>query len=191
MLSAFSFVMEVNSMSVKTGVISIIIILLAIVGVLYLSAQGKIPAKVHRDIGFQKVQSSQKQRATNPIEKKTGVQFPRQDSIKKQNPFRSTGTTLETPDEFYQFIIENNIFRPLGWHPPKKQPDYTLIGTAVSQHASDSKAFILDRRSNRLHIVKLGDTLDDVRVKQIQAKQVTLHKKGKDIILRGGRLQFF
>ena len=95
-----------------------------------------------------------------------------------------------TPDTFYQFIIDNNLFRSLGWKPPKQQPDYILIGTAVFQNAADSKAFILDRRSNHLHIVKLGDTLDDVRVKQIQAKQVTLHKKGKDIILRGGRLQF-
>ncbi len=178
-------------MSIKTGVISMIIILFVIAGVLYLSAQGKMPAKLHRDIGFQKMQTVQKLPATNPIEKKTAVQFPPQDSKRKRNPVRFSSTTPKTPDEFYQFIIDNNIFRPLGWHPPKKQPDYTLIGTAVSQHAADSKAFILERRSNRLHIVKIGDILDDVRVKQIQSKQVTLYKKGKDIILRGGRLQFF
>ena len=97
-------------------------------------------------------------------------------------------TTLES---FYQTIIDNNIFRPLGWQPPRKQPDYTLIGTAVSQNVTDSKAFILDRRSHQLHIVKVGDTLDDARVKEIQLKRVTLHEAGKDIILHGGRLQFF
>jgi len=95
------------------------------------------------------------------------------------------------PESFYQFIIDNNLFRSLGWQPPKQQPIYTLIGTAVSQNTSDSKAFILERRSNRFHIVKLGETLGDARVKKIQSKQVTLREKGKDIILQGGRLLFF
>ncbi len=103
----------------------------------------------------------------------------------------NSNTTAENPDAFYQLIIDTNIFRPLGWQPPRKQPDYTLIGTAVSQNTADSKAFILERRSNRLHTVKVGDTLDDVRVKEIQSKRVTLHEAGKDIVLHGGRLQFF
>ncbi len=102
----------------------------------------------------------------------------------------TTRNTDSTPDSFYQTIIDNNIFRSLGWQPPRKQPDYTLIGTAVSQNVADSKAFILERRSNRLHTVKVGDTLDDARVKEIQSKRVTLHEAGKDIILHGGRLQF-
>ncbi len=103
----------------------------------------------------------------------------------------TTRNTDSTPDSFYQTIIDNNIFHPLGWQPPRKQPDYTLIGTTVSQNSADSKAFILERRSNRMHIVKVGDTLDDARVKEIQSKRVTLHEAGKDIVLHGGRLQFF
>ena len=96
-----------------------------------------------------------------------------------------------TPDTFYQFIIDNNIFRPLGWRPPKKQPDYTLIGTAVSQNAADSKAFILERLSNHLYIVKVGDVFSDALVKVIQSKRVILNEAGKEIVLHGGRLRFY
>ena len=125
--------------------------------------------------------------ATETLNQKNGVAN-RPDTKRSAS---SHSKTLETPDSFYQTIIDNNIFRPLGWQPPRKQPDYTLIGTAASQNAADSKAFILERRSNRLYTVKIGDTLDDARVKEIQSKRVTLHEAGKDIILHGGRLQFF
>ena len=103
----------------------------------------------------------------------------------------SRDATAKTSEAFYQFIIDNNIFRPLGWVPPIKQPDYILIGTAVSQNAAASKAFVVERRSNRFHIVKVGDTIDESRVKEIQANQVTLQAADKSIILRGGKLQFF
>ena len=178
-------------MSTKTCIISIITTLIVIVGVLYLYAQVKTPAKLHRDLTVQKIHPSHKQRATSPIKKKTKVQFSYQSSTKKRTPPRSSSTILETPEEFYQFIIDNNIFRPLGWHSPKKQPAYTLIGTAVAKDIAYTKAFILEQRSNRLNIVKVGDSLGNARVEKIQSKQVTLHEKGKNIILRGGRLQFF
>lgn len=33
---------------------------------------------------------------------------------------KDINTSSKTSNEFYQLIIDNNIFRPLGWHPPKK-----------------------------------------------------------------------
>ena len=95
------------------------------------------------------------------------------------------------PESFYQFIIDNNIFRPLGWQPPKKQPDYTLIGTAVSQNAADSEAFILERHTDRLHIVKVGDVFSEALVKVIESKRVILNEAGKEIVLPSGRLKFY
>ena len=94
------------------------------------------------------------------------------------------------PESFYQFIIDTNLFRPLGWRTPKKQPDWTLIGTAVSENIEESEAFILERSSNRMHIVKVGDVFGEALVKVIESKRVILNEAGKEIVLYCGRLQF-
>lgn len=93
-------------------------------------------------------------------------------------------------ESFYQFIIDNNLFRPLGWRTPKKQPNWTLIGTAVSENIADSKAFILERSSNHMHIVKVGDVFGEALVKVIESKRVILNEAGKEVLLYCGRLQF-
>ena len=33
--------------------------------------------------------------------------------------------------DFYRTIIENNLFRPLGWTPPRPVEPYRLIGTIL------------------------------------------------------------
>ena len=94
--------------------------------------------------------------------------------------------------DFYQTIIKYNIFQPLGWRPRRTAPQYELIGTLVAANSANTKAFIIDRSTNRLHTVQVGDKIgDDVLVKDIQEKRVILQKKGdKTIILDGGHLQF-
>ena len=94
------------------------------------------------------------------------------------------------PESFYQFVIDNNLFRPLGWRTPKKQPNYTLIGTAVSENIAASKAFILERSLDHMHIVKVGDVFGEALVKVIESKRVILNEAGKEIVLYCGRLQF-
>ena len=94
------------------------------------------------------------------------------------------------PESFYQLIIDNNLFRPLGWRTPKKQSNYTLVGTAVSENIADSEAFILDRSSNHMHIVKVGDVFGEAVVRVIESRRVILNEAGKEIVLHCGRLQF-
>ncbi len=91
---------------------------------------------------------------------------------------------------FYKVIIDNNLFRPLGWTPPNNEPAYSLIGTAVGVNGAVSQATLLERRSNRYHFVTIGTKLGDVTIKDIQAKQVLLDKAGKPMTLRAGELQF-
>jgi hypothetical protein len=91
---------------------------------------------------------------------------------------------------FYKVIIDNNLFRPLGWTPPNNEPAYSLIGTAVGAGGAVSQATLLEKRSNRYHFVTIGTKLGDMTVKDIQAKQVTLDKAGKPITLKTGELQF-
>lgn len=91
---------------------------------------------------------------------------------------------------FYKVIIDNNLFRPLGWTPPNNEPAYSLIGTAVGADDAVSQATLLEKRSNRYHFVTIGTKLGDMTVKDIQAKQVTLDNAGKPITLKAGELQF-
>ena len=91
---------------------------------------------------------------------------------------------------FYKVIIDNNLFRPLGWTPPNNEPAYSLIGTAVGVNGAVSQATLLEKRSNRYHFVTIGTKLGDVTIKDIQAKQVILDKAGKPMTLRAGELQF-
>ena len=91
---------------------------------------------------------------------------------------------------FYKVIIDNNLFRPLGWTPPKNEPAYSLIGTAVGADGALSQATLLEKRSNRYHFVTIGTKLGDITVKDIQAKQVTLENAGKPVTLKAGELQF-
>ena len=91
---------------------------------------------------------------------------------------------------FYKVIIDNNLFRPLGWTPPNNEPAYSLIGTAVGVDGAGSQATLLEKRSNRYHFVTIGTKLGDMTVKDIQAKQVTLDRAGKPMTLKAGELQF-
>ncbi|MDE0466027.1 MAG: hypothetical protein OYL97_03140 [Candidatus Poribacteria bacterium] len=93
-------------------------------------------------------------------------------------------------EAFYKTIIDNNLFRPLGWTPPNNEPAYSLIGTAVDANGRISQATLLEKRSNRYHFVRIGSKLGDMTVKDIQAEQVTLDKAGKPITLKEGPVQF-
>lgn len=91
---------------------------------------------------------------------------------------------------FYKVIIDNNLFRPLGWTPPNNEPAYSLVGTAVDADGVIAQATLLEKRSNRYHFVTIGEKLGDITVKDIQAKQVVLEKDGKPITLKTETLQF-
>ena len=90
---------------------------------------------------------------------------------------------------FYKTIIDYNLFRPLGWTPPNTEPSYSLIGTAVGPNGAISQATLLERRSNRYHFVTIGTKLDDMTVKDIQARQIILDKSGEKVTLKTGELQ--
>ncbi len=95
-------------------------------------------------------------------------------------------------DAFYQAIIDNNLFRPLGWQPEAPQPKYMLIGTAIATNTTQhTKAFIVERQSGQLHIVKVNDRIGEQMVKGIEAKQVILQGGDQEIILQIEHSPFF
>ena len=93
-------------------------------------------------------------------------------------------------EEFYKVIVDNNLFRPLGWTPPNNEPTYSVIGTAVAAEGGISQATLLEKRSNRYYFVTIGEKVGDMTVKDIQPKQVVLDKEGEAVTLRVGGVQF-
>lgn len=92
--------------------------------------------------------------------------------------------------EFYQVIIDNSLFRPLGWKPPNKEPEYTLLGTAFDPLGIHSKAYILERRSDKFNTVRIGDSVGDMVIEEIEEKKVILNKNGETISLRTKDIEF-
>ena len=95
---------------------------------------------------------------------------------------KSTQEPSETfqETEFYRVIIDNNLFRPLGWRPPRPRETYRLLGTILPTDANIPKQVILEKNPvGRIYTVTIGETLDtDITVTDIQPKQVTLEKAG-------------
>ena len=110
----------------------------------------------------------------------------------RQNRGQNRGGSVDFGENaaFYKTIIDHNLFRPLGWTPPKNEPAYSLLGTkAVDANGAISQATLLEKRSNRHYFVTIGTKLGDITVKDIQAEQVTLDKAGETITLKIGELQ--
>ncbi len=92
--------------------------------------------------------------------------------------------------EFYQVIVDNNLFRPLGWEPPNKEPEYTLLGTVIDTLGDHSKAFVSERRSDAFLIVRIGENVGDMVIKEIEEKKIVLDKNGETITLRSADIEF-
>ena len=96
-------------------------------------------------------------------------------SARQQNSVTDSHTS-----DFYRTIVDNNLFRPLGWTPPRPREPYRLIGTILPTDKNTPKQAILARTTTRrTYTVRIGETLDtDTTIVDIQPKQVTLEKAG-------------
>lgn len=96
-------------------------------------------------------------------------------------------------EAFKRTIIDNNLFRPLGWTPPRPREPYRLLGTIIPTDAkTPPKAIIQNTVQNQTHIVTISDTLDtETHVTDIQTKYITLKKNGqqRQLTLKSSFLQ--
>ncbi len=104
------------------------------------------------------------------------------------NRERSENTPSNDEGDYYSVIVNNNIFRPLGWRPPNKEPEYTFISTSVYDNESESKGYVLERRSNQSYTVRIGDKIGDAVVTDIKDKEIFLDKDGERITLKPGNV---
>ncbi|MYH81771.1 hypothetical protein F4141_13860 [Candidatus Poribacteria bacterium] len=95
--------------------------------------------------------------------------------------------------DFYRTIIDNNLFRPLGWRPPRRVEPYRLLGTRLpTDKNTPTQAILQSTATNKTHIVTTGDKLDAAtEVVEIQPKQIRLKTAGqlKTLRLKSGFLQ--
>lgn len=82
--------------------------------------------------------------------------------------------------DFYRTIVDNNLFRPLGWTSKRPSEPYRLLGTRTpTDGKSQAQAILQSTIAGRTYTVTIGETLDtDTTVVDIQPKQVTLEKAG-------------
>ncbi len=97
---------------------------------------------------------------------------------------RSSTSDSKGNQDFYKMIVDNNLFRPLGWRPPNREPEYAFIGTRTDQTGTFSEAYFSEQRSNQFFRAKVGDKVGEVVVKEIEEKKITLDKNGETITLR-------
>ena len=76
--------------------------------------------------------------------------------------------------EYYKIITTNNLFRPLGWKPPNLTPKYELIGTWISVNTKTKVAYVRNIRTNKIHRLGIGDTINDSIINNIKQNEVQM-----------------
>ena len=120
--------------------------------------------------------------ASTPTETFTAKETP----LPLQHSTDSRGTSIFDAQVYYKTIIDNNLFRPLGWRPPRPQEPYRLIGTILPKDTdAPPRAVIQTTAGKKLHIVATGEKLDaDTTLTAIEQQQVALSTGGKHSTLR-------
>ena len=73
-------------------------------------------------------------------------------------------------DSHYHVIVSNNLFRPLGWTPPRVLPKWKLIGTIIGK---DYKiAYVSNVKTSSFQRLVVGDTFGINIVADIQQNKL-------------------
>ncbi len=71
---------------------------------------------------------------------------------------------IDHEERFFQTIIDNNIFAPLGWKPKKPTPVYRLIGTHIPVGSKIEAIAILQETTDAaiVRVVSIGTKLGEL-----------------------------
>ena len=128
---------------------------------------------------------------TQPQQKPPALTVPVKTQRKKPTgerrgtPKAETGAERFQDTEFYRTLIDNNLFRPLGWTPERPQDPYRLLGTLIpTDESAAPQAILQNTATGTTHTLTEGSTLDAATtLRDIQPKQGTLEKAGQLITL--------
>ena len=94
------------------------------------------------------------------------------------------------PDSYYQVIIDNNIFRPLGYKKYQWTLKLELIGVMTYADSSKNEAILKSNHpKHRTLTVKVGDTFLERKVTRIESRKVSYtDTNGKEVDISLPRL---
>ena len=90
----------------------------------------------------------------------------------------------EELSEYYQVIIDNNLFLPLGWKAEAKSDvPFQLVGTVLTDALGYYQAVLKSVDTQRVYFVTLDEAQDGWRLVMIEPKRVVLEKGDRRITL--------
>ena len=108
----------------------------------------------------------------------------------KKRVDRKKAEAQESVGDFYRVIVENNLFRPLGWQKPNRDPEYALIATWIGAQGPVAKALVMERKSTQLYYVAKGEKVGDAIVENIAANQISLKDANDIVTLKTESIEF-
>ena len=88
--------------------------------------------------------------------------------------------------DFYQTIIRNNLFAPLGTvlnAEPEPGAHLSLLGTFVSEDPSASSVLVKNATTGRHHLLSVGEGVGEFHVLAVEPKQVRFYHHGTEVSL--------
>ena len=86
--------------------------------------------------------------------------------------------------EYYQVIIDNNLFLPLGWKAEvKSDVPFQLVGTVLKDALGDYQAVLKSVDTQQVYFVTLDEAQDGWHLVMIEPKRVVLEKGDRRITL--------
>jgi len=147
-------------------------------------------ATVNLDQNDQREEEKRKKTAEPVQEKDSRREQVRENGLDGNRKVNFRSISTESGEEYYKVIVDNNLFRPLGWRPPNNKPRYTLIGTWISSNSMIAKALILEQRSNQTYYVSIGEKVGEATVEGIKSNQVSLDLSGDIKMIKSESMQF-
>ena len=88
------------------------------------------------------------------------------------------------PPGYYDVIVTNILFNPLGWTRPIPGPAYELIATVIKENGKN-KVLLRHTGDRTLHYVEIGEKLGTgVSVEKVESRSVTLSENGESTVYR-------
>ncbi len=100
------------------------------------------------------------------------------------------GVDLNPAPQFYKVIIDNNLFRPLGYRRAKPGPPFELIATVVDRNWGGSKALIRSNADWQVYYVGVGEEFAGAKVEMIEPLKVKVFHHGKSQEFRASTGEF-
>ena len=94
--------------------------------------------------------------------------------------------------EYFQVIIDNNLFLPLGWKTEvKSDVPFQLVGTVLKDALEHYQAVLKAVDTQQVYFVTLNEVQDGWRLVMIEQKQVVLEKGDRRITLALNKQHLF